>query len=152
MVMQKLIEWQELLFQNPVFFGMFIVSMWILALFTIARITGWSRLAEQYRTWAPPETNVMRAVRAYWANVMITGNIYTLACNRQGLYLAVLFPFRFGHPPLLIPWNEIKTRRIKGFLSRRVQLEFGNKLSRPFEIFENTAEKIKQCSKGKFDY
>jgi hypothetical protein len=34
--------------------------------------------------------------------------------NKKGLGLSLLFPLRFGHPPLFIPWSDIsieKSRR-----------------------------------------
>ena len=94
----------------------------------------------------------MQAVQARWASTMMGGNIYTIACNREGLFLGVLFPFRIGHPPLLIPWHDIRTSRISGIIKPRIQLDFGNGISNPFEIYENTAEKIKECSNGNFNY
>jgi len=150
--MQRLIEWQNVLLHNPIYFGILGVVMWCFVLITISRITGWSRLAEKYQTRAKPESNVMRAVKARWGSVMISGNIYTIACTNEGMYLGVLFPFRLGHPPLLIPWHDIKTSRISGLLLPRIQLEFANGMSRPFQIYENTAKRIKECSNGKFSY
>ena len=150
--MTKISEWQEIIFHNPLYIGLLIITMWIVVLISVSKITGWSRLAEKYRTWDKPESNIMRAVRAYWGSVMITGNIYTIACNSKGMYLGVLFPFRLAHPPLLIPWHDIKTSRIKGLLNRRVRMVFGDNLSRPFEVFESTAVKIEKCSHGKFSY
>ena len=37
----------------------------------------------------------------------------TIGTGVEGLYIAVLFLFRVGHPPLFIPWNDIKIRRKK---------------------------------------
>jgi hypothetical protein len=42
-------------------------------------------------------------------------NVLTLGVSQQGLYLASMFLFRFMHPPLLVPWSEIKVRRSKGY-------------------------------------
>lgn len=150
--MQQLNEWTKVLTQNPALYGLFIATMWVLVLLTISRLSGWSRLAERYSTSAAPESCVMRMVRAQWGSIMITGNIYTMACNNDGLYLGVLFPFRLGHPPLLIPWHDIKAEKINSILTPRIQLQFGGGLSRPFEIYERTADKLKSCSNGKFNY
>ena len=35
----------------------------------------------------------------------------TVGANGQGLYLSLLFLFRFGHPALFIPWNEVAVVR-----------------------------------------
>jgi hypothetical protein len=68
------------------------------------------------------------------------------------MYIGVLFPFRAGHPPLLIPWHDINAMKISGLIKPRIQLVFGNGISRPFEIYEKTAEKIKVGSNGQFNY
>jgi len=150
--MQQIFEWQNWLLHNPMYFGIFFIFMWLVASYTISKISGWSRLAEKYQTSEKPESKVMQAVQAQWGSFMIAGNIYTIACNSEGMYLGVLFPFRFGHPPLLIPWYDIKTSKVGGLIKNRIRLKFGNAISRPFEIYERTAEKIKECSNGKFNY
>ena len=45
-------------------------------------------------------------------------NVLTLGASQRGLYLASMFLFRFMHPPLLVPWSEIKVRRSKGWVLR----------------------------------
>ena len=41
-------------------------------------------------------------------------NVLTLGASQEGLYLAAMPFFRFMHPPLLVPWSNIKVRRSKG--------------------------------------
>jgi hypothetical protein len=149
---EVLMEKQAWLLSNPIYFGIFFVAMWCLVCFVISRITGWSRLAEVYRARYMPESKLMRLVQVYWGTVMVAGNIYTVGADNDGLYLAVLFPFRVGHPPLLIPWQDIKAEKVDGFLRPRVRLIFGDEVSRPFEIYEKTAERIKEGSNGRFGY
>src|SRR5450759_4671869 len=43
-------------------------------------------------------------------------NVLTLGVSQQSLYLASMFLFQFMHPPLLVPWSEIKMRRKKGWV------------------------------------
>jgi hypothetical protein len=40
-------------------------------------------------------------------------NVLTIGACQQGLYLASMFLFRFMHPPLLVPWSEIKCEAAK---------------------------------------
>ena len=82
----------------------------------------------------------------------MAGNIYTLGSSYKGLYLAVLFPFRIGHPPLLIPWRDIKAKKEKRLMSNKVVFEFKNGLSRKLEISENAAEELKTGSKGQLSF
>ena len=150
--MEQIMEWQLQLLDNPLYFGIFFVFGWIAVLLLISRITGWSRLAEKYRTYKKPDSKLLRFVQVNWGSSLMSGNIYTLGSSYKGLYLAVLFPFRIGHPPLLIPWRDINATKEKRFMSNKVVFEFKNGLSRPLEISENTAENIKEGSKGQLSY
>lgn len=150
--MDQIFEWLQLLMNNPVYFGGFFVVMWFIVLYIISRITGWSRLAEKYRTFTKSESKLMQAVQVYWGSVLMAGNIYTVGSSNKGMYIGVLFPFRPGHPPLLIPWHEIKAKKVNRAFQPRIQLSFGNNLSRPFEINEKVAEQIKAGSSGQFNY
>jgi len=150
--MEQIFEWQSWLMNKPIYFGIFFVVMWVITSFIISKITGWSRLAEKYRTRRKPKSKLLLAVQVHWGSTYMAGNIYTIGCNTEGMYLGVLFPFRVGHPPLLIPWHDIKTSKISGLIKSRIQLNFGNNLSRPFEIYDKTAQKIKERSNGQFNY
>jgi hypothetical protein len=41
-----------------------------------------------------------------------------------GLYLSVLFPFRPGHPPLLIPWQDISATETKRGFGSGYEMRF----------------------------
>ncbi|HEX8835029.1 MAG TPA: hypothetical protein VF719_12550, partial [Abditibacteriaceae bacterium] len=47
------------------------------------------------------------------------GRVLVVRVAPAGLYLACIFPFRLMHPPLLIPWNEVKAVRRKRIFFRR---------------------------------
>jgi len=40
-------------------------------------------------------------------------NCLTIGGSPDGFYLAIFFLFRIGHPPMFIPWREIKIKRKK---------------------------------------
>jgi len=64
----------------------------------------------------------------------------TISTSAEGLCLSVLLPFRFGHPPLFIPWDAIhnvKTHRFLWF--ETVVFDVGSPsvtLQLPKKIFE----------------
>jgi hypothetical protein len=145
-------DWQLQLLENPLYFGIIFVVGWIVVSFIFSKITGWSRLAEKYRIYKKPEFKLLRAVQVTWGTPLIAGNIYTLGSTYKGLYLGVLFPFRVGHPPLLIPWRDIKVKKVKRLMSTKIVFEFKNGLSRPIEIGENVAEKLRAGSKGQLSF
>ena len=60
--------------------------------------------------------------------------VLTLGASQEGLYLACMFLFRFMHPPLLIPWSEIKVRRKKGWVFEYVIFTMGHELAIPLRI------------------
>lgn len=150
--MEQIMDLQLQLLSNPLYLGIFFVVGWIVVLLMISRITGWSRLAEKYRTYKKPDFKLLRLVQVNWGSPLMAGNIYTLGSSYKGLYLAVLFPFRIGHPPLLIPWRDIKAKKEKRLMSNKVVFEFKNGLSRQLEISENAAEELKTGSKGQLSF
>jgi len=89
----------------PVAFGL----IWTLVSLLISLFSGWGRLAQIYRTDRPPNG---KALGNYW---LLMGpasyrGVTTLQPSADGLYLSILGLFRLGHPPLLIPWSDIRVR------------------------------------------
>jgi hypothetical protein len=56
-----------------------------------------------------------------WTNY---NNSLTVGANPQGLYLSQLIIFRFGHPPLFIPWGDITVLQREGRLGSGYELRF----------------------------
>jgi hypothetical protein len=144
--------WEKWLLDNPLYFGIIFVVGWLSVTFYFARVTGWNKLAGKYASTEKPRTQLMQAVSVSWGSPMFTGNIYTLGSTERGLYLGVLFPFRFGHHPLLIPWRDIKAQRVQKLLVSKVELSFGAGLSRPVEVSEKVAKNLKVRSGGQFSF
>jgi hypothetical protein len=42
-----------------------------------------------------------------------------IAVDPQGLYMAIAFPWRFGSPPLFIPWGAVELVENGGLLSAK---------------------------------
>jgi len=100
--------------QHPFWFAaifpIYFLCLWCVVAATISVIGGWFALTKVYRTRAAfnGEKWKMQSGRMRWlANY---NNVLTIGIGKQGLYLASMFLFRFMHPPLLIPWSEIKVR------------------------------------------
>jgi hypothetical protein len=97
-------------------FPLFFAGMWMLVVTLIAEIGGWRGLARLYRE---PEGMARSPVRSFrMASVDLRRGALSLPANysncvivdvaREGLHLRVWLPFRFRHPPLLIPWGQIE--------------------------------------------
>ncbi len=90
----------------------------------IARISGWSRLAEQYRATEPFQGERWRFQSVQMRYLSHYNNCVTFGADSQGLYIAMLFLVRPGHPPLLIPWQELEIRPKQRFGMSGYELSF----------------------------
>ena len=68
-------------------------------------------------------------------------SIIRMTAAADALYLSVLLPFRPGHPPLCIPWNEITFGKNKFLWKSYVVLTLGNAERIPLRISERMARK-----------
>jgi hypothetical protein len=106
----------------------------------ISRMGGWHRLVEHYGTNEPPHGQRFWLQSAAFANASYS-NCVTIYASEQGLYLSLMGPFRFAHPPLLIPWRDIHEVRRRRFLWKEwVVVEIGSPalaaVSLPTQVFE----------------
>jgi hypothetical protein len=67
-----------------------------------------------------------------------------------GLHLAVLFPFRPGHPPLFIPWSEVSVREGWNPTRRGVALSFLRVPEVPLVLSTKLAGRLAESSSGAF--
>ena len=93
----------------PWLFPFLFLAVFLLVMFLLSAMSGWRRLAHQYRAHGPAP-----ASRRYlcWGQMgpVYFRNCLTVGGDERGLYLAVFLPFRLFHPPLLIPWSELHGR------------------------------------------
>lgn len=88
------------------FFPMFFIGLWLLVSFVLS-LMGWSSLARHYKT-----DNVFYGrnigICSGYINSVKYKNVLVVKYNEQGIHLSVIFIFRFCHPAVFIPWDEIK--------------------------------------------
>ena len=118
------------------------IFCWIPLSILIAQLSGWARLARHYRDNAP-----LDGVRFHFQSAGMRfgtnyGGCLTVGVNRKGLYLAVWFLFRFGHPPLVIPWRDITMAERKKFFIKQIVFRFARCPSIPFIISKSLAYRI----------
>jgi len=110
------------------------------SLLVVSALGGWRQLAEFFPANDLPSGRrfLMQSGSVGWVNYSGCLTIYS---SPDGLYLATMWPFRAGHPPLFIPWSEIHgvtTRRV--LRMEDVVFEVGSpriaKLSLPKKVFE----------------
>jgi hypothetical protein len=114
--------------------------------FLIGRLSGWHMLSKRFRAEAEPYGEI-RSAGPFFYYVQMRyrvnyGSLIRIIAANDALYLSALFPFRIGHPPLCIPWNEIQLSRIESFWQRYVVLTLGVRERIPMRISERMARKL----------
>ncbi|HSH05901.1 MAG TPA: hypothetical protein VLL52_25525 [Anaerolineae bacterium] len=97
----------------PTFFVVF-TTMWCTIVYIIAVLGGWRQLATYYQTDQPFTGQTWSFQGGYMGWSRYSG-VLTTGANATHLYLSVLIFYRPGHPPLLIPWNDITTEEATRF-------------------------------------
>jgi len=108
---------QHLIDRDPILFAAILwIFMWLLVGAIISLISGWFSLAKVYRTGSAFDGAKWRMQSGRMRWFVGYNNVLTIGASQQGLYLASMFLFRFMHPPLLVPWSEIKVQKKKGLV------------------------------------
>ena len=94
-------------------------SMWTGIIWLISRIGGWARLAKEYRAELRREGMHFSMRSLHIAPMTGYNRCLEVTLSRDGIYLVPFALFRFGHAPLLIPWDRVGKLEERRFLIRR---------------------------------
>lgn len=129
-----------LAFFTPVLFA----GLWTLIVWIIGKTGGWEKLAGQY------EFKGKFAGRLFSASGQIGmanyGGILRLGADKSGFYIGVIFMFRIAHPPLYIPWEDIRAEEHKSFLTTQARISFAKVPDIALRIPKGTAVKLKELA------
>ena len=130
-----------------IWFIPFFIAMFVVISFVISKM-GWSRLAEEFKT-----DNKFDGKRVGLISATINScnykNIIVLKYNQYGIFLKTVFPFNLFHPPILIPWNEIKeVRDGKLLFFRFKELIIGNPFIAMITLKASVYKKIENGRDG----
>lgn len=135
-------------FPIPLYFilPLFFVAVWTLALTFTSALSGWFTLANHFRSDLDP-TGETRTAPPFFYTVYFRfwthySGVVRLTSAADGLYLSVFFPFRPGHPPLRIPWNEIQFSRAQRIFRSYVVLLLGTAEQIPLRIPQRMADRL----------
>ena len=120
--------------------------LWLLVSAVTSYVGGWTTLAKRFRLrkafvgqrW-PRQSGHMRWIAGY-------GNCLTVGCSPEGLYLAMVPLFRFRHPPLLVPWNEVSIARRRILFFHFVRFRVGHELDIPLYLRWKLADRLGQAA------
>jgi len=144
MNLRRLIDQHPSLF--VAIFPAYFVTLWLLVGATISYVGGWFSLSKSYRTRVPFDGAKWRGQSGQMRWLANYNNVLTLGVGQQGLYLASMFLFRFMHPPLLIPWSEIKVHRKKGWFFEYVTFTLGDELAIPLRVRAKLAARLRESA------
>jgi hypothetical protein len=141
-------EPQEFINNHPqwsvVIFILYFVSLWCVVAAAISVVGGWHQLSKKFRQVHPFDgvSDGLQSGQMRWfANYR---GCLRLGANEEGLYMGVLSIFRFMHPPLLVPWNQIRAFRAKRWLfGEYVTFTLGSELRIPLRISGTTAAMLR---------
>jgi hypothetical protein len=124
-----------------IFIFVFFPVLWLGVSFVIAQIGGWAVLAQVYHFTGEfrDERWSFQSAKMRWGASY--NSVLTAGANPEGLYLVPLFLFRFGHPPLFIPWHDISVKQT-GFIFRYTELGFHHVPSVSLKIGRRLTERL----------
>lgn len=126
------------------------VGTWVVVSFSLSRTSGWTKLAECYRSEQPFLGALIRFQAAQFRRSTNYNGCLNFGGDPAGLYVAPMLLFRAFHSPLLIPWDEITARPIKVWrFWNFVELRFQRVPDVPVKIKPALAEKLVQASGGR---
>ena|SRR5947209_333820 len=130
-----------------VVFPLFFLTIWCGVCFVLSRVSGWNLLSTRFRTDSPfsGETWVWQSARMRW--FCNYNHCLTFGSDRSGLYMAIMFIFRLGSPPLLIPWPEVTIGRRRTVLFFPfVELRIGREEGVPLLLSARLAESLRSAA------
>lgn len=108
-----------------VFVGFWMAGSWLLAL-----LSGWRALARRYRVAGEANLAMQNTSGMFvmaWLGMVSYENVLHVGASPGGLELRVMGLFRAGHPPLRIPWVEVRVQDERAGLFRsQTLLELGS--------------------------
>lgn len=112
------------------------VAFWLFISWVISIMGGWSSLAQKYPLYEKFQGR--QTVTSGRVGMCNYGGALKIGANDEGLYLGVFFLFRFGHKPLMVPWESIKVERKKKWFSRRLLFRIGENDEHLVEVREKS--------------
>lgn len=135
------------LVEHPQFFVIFFIAGWVSVLYLIALASGWDSLAKRFRFKGRFYGEIFSFRSARMRFYVHFGNCLDIGADESGLYLAVFPIFRFGHPPLLIPWSEVSViSGENGVIFKKRELRLGRAESIPLRISSSLADSLHQSA------
>ena len=95
------------------------VAIWCFV-FKILSVLSWGKLAQKYTSYHPPSGSTLKWQSLVLGRLMNYNRCVTIHVGGAGLFLEMPRFFRFAHPPLRIPWSEVRyLKEVKTLAGRK---------------------------------
>jgi len=122
-------------------FVLLFLAAWCVTGYLAAWMSGWRVLAQLFpceREFDGQRWRFQSGAMRWSTNY---NGVLTMGANRDGIYLAMFFAFRPGHPPLFIPWNEITTSDRRRLFAG-TQFVLGREAQIPLWVFKKMGDRL----------
>ncbi|PKL91794.1 MAG: hypothetical protein CVV21_07140 [Candidatus Goldiibacteriota bacterium HGW-Goldbacteria-1] len=132
-------------------FASFIV-FWIVLSYLISLVSGWGTIAKYYRR---PEGMMLTRAKGFLTSLYLNRSSYKksvyIRVDDLGMHLSVLLFFRFGHPPLFVPWSDIKIEERQSHIAGKSHyISFSKTPLIRISMNESALEKLNILGRYKF--
>ncbi|NQT12401.1 MAG: hypothetical protein HQ582_06625 [Planctomycetes bacterium] len=111
--------------------ALLVFATWVVL---VIRLSGWSALARRYRCDQQPEGKLyhsqtvrMTHVRSNWWPFSVYVSSVNICIAAKGVHFSLSTLLRLGHPPLLIPWSDLRRLGGRRFMFWRfIRFSVGN--------------------------
>jgi len=131
---------------GPNEFAIFFLFIWILVNFLISRLTGWARMAGHYPAEGGYSGKVWRFQTLTTRRGMGYKGSANVGADSRGLYLSLFFLFRFGHPPMFVPWRDITITEKQVSKTKMLELRFRKTENLPVRIFARLGDRLAEAA------
>jgi len=122
--------------------GFFIIFplFWSGIVYFTSVLGGWSQLKQIYRYELPFNGEIIRFGSGRIGRFVNYNGILTIGRGSAGLYLSTFFMYRPGHPPLLIPWEDISMEEGQGVFFAYTEMTFARLPMLKLRIYRYTPD------------
>lgn len=136
---------------DPKQFLIVFICLWLFISVSISYISGWWSLSQYYRTKTYNFKKIWRFQTIAMRMMARYGGCINIGVTDKGLFLSVLFLFRFAHPPLFIPWEDISAEKYNFLFIKSVKLSFSKVPNVPLYLRDKLARNINAEIDGRWN-
>jgi hypothetical protein len=114
-------------------------------------MSGWRSLASVYPEEHPFAGDLFRFQSVFMRYRSAYANVVIFGANQEGLRISVFLPWRFAHPPIFVPWQDVSAKAERRGTAKMMRLYFENSPEISMLIMQRLAAKLSRSSGDSFN-